>query len=288
MVKVLVLGATGFIGGPVAHAFAARGYTVYGLTRSKDKAKQLQQNEITPIIGEAQNAEAWRKCAEECSIIIEAISDYQDYSTPGKVQQVLIDILKRDKSKIVIYTSGVWCYGDTGNNVVDEASPLNPPTLVKSRPDMEKSYTSNGGIVIRPSLVYGKSGSISAMWFKAFTSGDPKFPGVATRVSPFVHTEDLAVAYVLAAQKADLIRGQCFNITSQNEPFADVISQISKAAGFKGEAKFFPPSDPFSECLALSQRFSNQKARTVLGWNPTHQSFCDGADRYYNAWKAFN
>jgi nucleoside-diphosphate-sugar epimerase len=59
MSKVLVLGATGFIGTKsylclpntlgfaIATAFSRRGYIVYGLTRSEEKAKELSKNEGT-------------------------------------------------------------------------------------------------------------------------------------------------------------------------------------------------------------------------------------------------
>lgn len=40
-----MLGATGFVGKVAAQAFLRRGFTVYGLTRTADKAKQLAQIE---------------------------------------------------------------------------------------------------------------------------------------------------------------------------------------------------------------------------------------------------
>ncbi|RUS14323.1 hypothetical protein BC937DRAFT_94000, partial [Endogone sp. FLAS-F59071] len=45
MTKVFVLGASGFIGNPVAKAFARAGHQVYGLTRSPKKAAELLKDE---------------------------------------------------------------------------------------------------------------------------------------------------------------------------------------------------------------------------------------------------
>jgi hypothetical protein len=42
-----IYSASGFIGFPVAQALLRAGHTVYGQTRSKDKAKQLAANEST-------------------------------------------------------------------------------------------------------------------------------------------------------------------------------------------------------------------------------------------------
>jgi len=288
MVKVFVFGASGFIGSPVAHAFASRGYTVYGLTRSQEKAKHLQQHEITPIVGNAKDVNVWKKYAEDCSIIVESLADHQDYSTGDVVKQALIEIMQKDKSKIVIYTSGVWVFGDTANRVVDETSPLAPPTLVKSRPETEKSYASHGAIILRPGCVYGKAGSLTAFWFQGISSGKPEFSSPSVRFCALVHTEDLAVAYVLAAQKGDSLRGMSLNLVSQNEPVHDILAGIARVTGYKGEIKFVTPTNPFAECLGLNQKFSNQKAKTLLGWQPTHLPFVDDVERYYNAWKAFN
>jgi len=43
--KVIVLGASGFIGFPAAQALVRAGHVVYGVTRSVSKAKQLATEE---------------------------------------------------------------------------------------------------------------------------------------------------------------------------------------------------------------------------------------------------
>ena len=45
MVKVLVLGATGFIGFAVAQALARSGHETFGLYRKPEKTKELARNE---------------------------------------------------------------------------------------------------------------------------------------------------------------------------------------------------------------------------------------------------
>jgi nucleoside-diphosphate-sugar epimerase len=50
--KVLVLGGTGFIGNPVAKALAREGHEVYVLTRSTEKAKELEADESAFILWE--------------------------------------------------------------------------------------------------------------------------------------------------------------------------------------------------------------------------------------------
>ena len=44
MSRVLVLGATGIIGFSAARWFALHGWTVYGLSRTEEKARNLKKN----------------------------------------------------------------------------------------------------------------------------------------------------------------------------------------------------------------------------------------------------
>lgn len=290
MSSVFVLGASGYIGNAVARDFASRGYRVYGLVRSEEKANILRKQEIIPVIGKAQETNTWEKIASSVDTIVEAISDFQDFSTAPTVQKVLIDILQKHKGINVIYTSGVWVYGNT-TQVVDEHSTLNPPDLVKARVPFEKAYTEAGAIVLRPGCVYGHEGSLTGSWFKSIKEGKAEFPGNASNLPhwAFVHVDDLADGFVRTVERASSLRGQTINLVSQVESVKDILENVAKITGFKGEIKFVAPQDPFSICLALSQKhLFAKKARLVLGWTPKQTPLFVNTEKYYRAWQAFN
>jgi len=287
MAKVFVLGATGIIGGAIAKAFQVKGYEVYGLTRTEQKAKELSKLEIHPVVGTVLDAAKWKDIAASCQIIIEAVSDHADQTTAPNLQKIIASIVK-DTPKVVIYTSGVWVYGNTVDRV-DENGPFNTPLLVSGRPALEKLYTDMGAIVLRPGCVYGAGGSLTAMWFKALKEGKGQFPGHPAHppVIPTIHHADVATAYVLAVEKASQIRGQTFTLVSQTESVDNCLHAAAHAIGYKGEIKFVAPQDPFSECLSLDQsRLSTQKIRNVLGWKPQQESFITGVNKYYNSFLA--
>jgi nucleoside-diphosphate-sugar epimerase len=48
--KVVIFGATGFIGSSVAEAFVRSGHIAYGVSRSPSSAKELARKEIVPLI----------------------------------------------------------------------------------------------------------------------------------------------------------------------------------------------------------------------------------------------
>jgi len=282
MSRVFIFGASGFIGSHVAQAFRREGYTVTGLTRTEEKAKILRSHEINAIVGTAQDKKVWESAVEQADIVIESMQDNQDYKAGVSLFESLQPLIKNSPSKVFIYTSGVWVYGNHGSEVIDENTKLTPAPLVKERPALEKAYSDLGVIVVRPGCVYGKSGSLTSMWI-ADLKKKGEFPGDGKHSWAMVHVNDLADAYVKAAQKGGAIKGQYFNFVAQSEKIKDCLEALAPLAGFKGEVKFFAPTDPFSECLAMNQIISGQKARFVLGWVPKHPTFTAGAKLYFQA-----
>lgn len=50
--KVLIIGANGYIGKETGICLARAGHTVYGLVRKEEYGKELLQHEIQPVIGD--------------------------------------------------------------------------------------------------------------------------------------------------------------------------------------------------------------------------------------------
>src|SRR5512143_225354 len=142
--KVFVTGATGHVGFHVALAFRRAGHHVLGLTRSEKGGARLDRHEIRPVIGSLQDPGSWKGA--------------EDAAAP----------------KTVVYTSGVWVYGQTGDGVADETTPLAPLPMSLSRVETEKRVLSAAGvkgIVMRPGSVYGYGGSLTGMWFEGAAKG---------------------------------------------------------------------------------------------------------------------
>jgi nucleoside-diphosphate-sugar epimerase len=69
--KVLVLGASGFIGLPVALAYARAGHIVYGTARDAKTARKLAIHEIIPVVTPAtagHGFSVWSKIAAEVDV----------------------------------------------------------------------------------------------------------------------------------------------------------------------------------------------------------------------------
>jgi len=282
--SVLVLGAAGYIGFAVAESFTRNGWKTYGLVRSQEKAKELQKHEIIPVVADASNTSLWEKFAEQCDVIVETLSDYVTYGIT--TLNFLKEFSKKHPQKTIINTSGIWICGET-NGEIDETIPLNPVKHAEKRVAVEKAY-SEFAIVIRPTLVYGRQASITGMWFQSFKEGSGKLISKEGNYCPMIHLDDLAEAYVKAAEKGNSVKGQIFVINGSNERISDIASALAKHTAFSGKVEYLQPTDPLSEALCLSQRFSSKKANSMLGWVAKHQSFEGQIGAQYDAWLAYS
>ncbi|CAI2181030.1 5511_t:CDS:2 [Funneliformis geosporum] len=279
MVKVLVLGATGFIGFAVAQALAHSGHETYGLYRKREKEKELAKNEIFPVSGDTNDVSTWKVVAEQVDIIIDATSEYND---PIKHVTNIIDTLEEISMKRIkncepkltfIYTSGLWIYGGYSYNVNYESTPLKTNIkLDQWRPAIEQMIINSqivNGIVIRSGAAYGKNGSLTAQW-------------------NLVHVDDLADAYVRAVERSELVKGQIFIITNnQSESMGEMLDAVARITDHIGHVKYKVPTTDFEIAMAHTGIFSNKKAQTILGWKQRHLSFVDGINTWWNSYRAY-
>lgn len=294
--RVFVTGATGHIGFRVAHAFRRAGHHVLGLARSDAGAARLDRHEIQPVRGTMEDPGTW-KGAEDASVLVHAASDMKG-DTWARDRAAVVSLLalagKGASPKTLLYTSGVWVYGPTGDQVADETTPLAPLPMSLPRVEIEKSVlTSSGvrGIVIRPGCVYGYGGSLTAMWFGGAATGSLEVVGDGHNRWATVHADDCADAYLRAGSSG--LSGEIFNVTDRSRaPVRRLVAAAARAAGFKGEIGWIPVDEArkklggFADALALDQHVDSRKAVARLGWQPAHGGFEDEVDTYFAAWKA--
>lgn len=296
--KVFVTGASGYVGFAAACALRRAGHAVYGMVRREEAEVLLRRAEIHPVIATMQNPANVYATIEQCSVLIHAAADYQTdtLKLDRQMMEVLLAIAKRGaQPKTVIYTSGVWVYGDTDDELVDETTPLTPARLVKNRPDIERLVLETSGIrglVVRPGCVYGGRGGLTGTWFSGAETGEVSIVGDGDNRWAMVHVEDLADAYLQLAESG--LRSEVFDITDRSRATVNEMAAAAViAARSKAKFRHLPLVEAqqsmgdFAECLALDQHVDARKAVRLLGWQPRHGGFVDGAETYYQAWKTW-
>jgi nucleoside-diphosphate-sugar epimerase len=298
-VRVFVTGATGTIGLAVSTAFRQAGHQVWGLARSAEKAVALARAEVHPVLGDLGRPEGFVAAAESCSVLVHAAAEYGTGAFAferNAVHALLAAARKRGpQPKTLIYTSGTWVYGNTGDRLVDETIPVAPVPHVSERPAVERLLLEADGvrgIVLRPGCVYGHQGSLTSMWFQAARSGGPlSVIGDGKSRWALVHLDDLGRAYVRAAESG--LTG-VFNVTDRSRAsLLEMVGAVARVTGYGGEIRTTPVAEAsasmgtLAECLALDQHVDSRKAVQLLGWHPSHGGFADEVEECFEAWKAW-
>ncbi len=298
--RVFITGASGYIGQAVALAFRKRGHHVSGLVRSETSANHLRMNEIIPIIGDISQPQTYFFHAEQAEVLVHCAFEMSAEAVSKDlvaIETLLSAAKKSTQVKSLIYTSGIWVYGNTRGQLADEMTPLNPLNLVRWRPDhetqiLEAASPTLRAMVIRPGCVYGGAGSLTAMWLaEASKTGNISYIGDGSNRWSMIHRDDLAESYVLAAEKE--LSGSAINVNDGTHyTVREMVEATAKAAKIPGKILSLSEREatqlygPLAEGLSVDQRISNERAIRLLDWHPRHLSFIDEIDLYYHAWEA--
>lgn len=300
--RVFITGGTGYIGSAVVQELLSAGHEVTALTRSPDRVERLERLGVEPLVGRLQEPEAYAFAAAEHDAILHCAFDYAEdgVATDRKVVEALTaaagEAASADGPRAFVYTSGCWILGETGEEPAGEDAPVDRPAeIVAWRPAHERRAleAADDGLataVVRPGVVYGGSGGLTARLFtSAEEEGAAAYVGTGDNHWSMVHRRDLAGLYrrVAEARAGGVFHG----VDGHPLRVADAARAASEAVGAGGAVRGIPLAEareklgPVADALALDQRLVTRRAGE-LGWEPEIRSFLDGAERAYRELKA--
>ena len=295
--RVFVTGASGYLGAAIAARLAKGECEVQGLVRSQERAEAISSLGIKPVIGDLEKPETFLSDLKNNDAVVHAAFGSQ----PGtaRLDRLALEMIRAGvvdgRVRHVLYTSGVWVHGDTGDRIEDETSPLHPAEYVAWRPAHEEvalDMTEQEAhvTVMRPGMVYGGAGGEFAGWFReAREKKTITYPGDGSQHWNMVHLADVAEGYRLALEHAR--GGNRFLLVDESR---FTVRELAEAVARAAEAQAIP-SDPaqvretqgaYGAGLLLDQRVTAVKARRELGWVPRHTSFVNEASDLYGDWRA--
>ena len=119
--------------------------------------------------------------------------------------------------------------------------------------------------------MYGRSGGLTGTWFQEAQDGELQVYGDGANHWATVHVEDLADAYVRAAERG--VGGDVFLLADGSRAqVRDMVATAVQAAGGRARVTYVPPSEApeamrqFAESLAWDQAADASRARRLLGW----------------------
>ena len=160
--KRLVVGC-GYLGLRVAKRWLAAGDSVFAITRSESRAKDLQTEGISPIVGDVTSPESLDNLPEVDSVLFAVGMDRTKYSD---IRLVYVDGLKHILERLaettshLIYISSTGVYGDFGGQWIDETAATQPAreggkACLEAEQLIAKSKFATRSTVLRFAGIYG-------------------------------------------------------------------------------------------------------------------------------------
>jgi nucleoside-diphosphate-sugar epimerase len=278
--KIALTGATGFIGSHVLIELQEHGHEVLALVRDDANAATVQARGAKPAVIDLNDRAAVTRLLADADGAVHTASPGDETSAglDGAVADAAIEAFE-GSGKSYAHISGAWVYGS--NPSINDDSPFNSPALVAWREPIERRVldaTGMRGIVPVSSVAYGDGGG----GLPGLLLGSPQdadgnliMAGNGQQHWSTVHVADLAVFFRLALED-DAARGYYVIGDALNPTVAELTKAAAVAVGAPGAV---PGSDEevrgrvgdyFAEVLLLDQAMTSGRARTELGWEPTH------------------
>ena len=322
MPNVLIIGATGTVGLPLAQSLTRSGnYTVYGLARSAVKAKVLAQSEIIPVIGDVADANTWTPllASAPIDIVVDTSSAYQHQTAilDGVTAHARTRATTLQGEGLVhsrlgfIYVSGTWVHGSPDHAVSDlhpvgsKTLSATPASIVAWRPAHEQRVLAAGQgpdavldvAVVRPAEVYGGPSATFAPIFQPLVDAK-KAGGEATVKVPLTPGASLAVVHVDDVvdglhRVVDGIGGgrlgswPVFDLVAETVTLETLAEAGKQALGIKGAVEAVGTGgDVMLEAISTRAKVRAERASIVLGWVPKRRNVLGDVERLLAAFEA--
>jgi nucleoside-diphosphate-sugar epimerase len=287
--RVLVTGASGFLGGAVCAELIERGHQVDALVRRPGS----EPAGTNPVAGDLTDAGSLTRAVEssapEC--VIHLAAEIASQRDPKKIDEANIEGTRRligaceaAGVRRMVFTSTVVT-GDAKGAVLDEECELPVETAYgRSKQAGERLLRESSleDVVIRPSHVYGPGG-----WFVEEFVNRLRQPGRFAVIGSgenwwdVVRVEDVASACVDAAERAPA--GAVYHVVD-DEPisFYDFVALAATALGTGAPrrvpawlARLAAGADPIRS-VTRSAKSSNARIKSELGWAPRFPTAREG------------
>jgi nucleoside-diphosphate-sugar epimerase len=290
--KVFVTGASGYIGGSVAAALACAGHAVKGLVRSEERAKQVRDLGIEPVLGTLSEAALLARAAREADAVINAAS-----SDDRGAVEAMLPALERS-AKLFLHTSGSSIVGDMaagerGETVYGDDTPIRPLPGKAARVAIDQRVLGSAtqgvrAVVLCPTMIYGRghgphreSIQVPRLIALARKHGVARHVGRGENVWSNVHIDDLVQLYLLAVERAPA--GAFYYAENGENAYREIAAAISRMLGFGGRTEAMPIDQAVAEFGEIAAQFSygsNSRVRAVrarreLGWAPKGRSLLE-------------
>lgn len=270
--KVLVTGASGFIGSRLSQKLLENGHSVTGLVNEKI----LENSKIKTVNADLSDSN-FSLPDEKYDIVFHLAAVTPMEKNKKKVKKVNYDGTVnlfnqiKNKTKFLVYISGLGVFGDSKDKIVDESTPLNPDTnyakiRLEAQRYLEVKCRENSIpiTVVYLGEVYGNGGWFTTQIIHRLRKGNFKLPKSGEYYRCVVHVNDVVLSLITIAEKNAI--NESFVVTDANPVlFKDFINFTCDKLGLKhpGSVPIFLAKailgGDFVKLLTTSIKTSNTK-----------------------------
>lgn len=315
--KALVTGATGFIGGRLAERLVTEeGVQVRGLARTPAKGQWLADLDIEIVPGDVTDPSSLQAAMDGCQLLFHAAAWVSEGGSRADVWAVnvggtenVVDAALASGLERLIHVSSCAVYGSLQRHNIDERTParmrgnLYADSKVAAEEVIFKAYREHGLPVVsaRASQVYGPSSpQFTIRPIEVIKAGKMVLIDGGRHLCKPLYIDNLIEGLILCATVEAAV-GEAINFTDNEPvPWRDFFGTYGRMVNIDSF-----PSVPFAlawfiglynelsamvqgkkarlnraavRALHSNNSFSNQKARTLLGWEPK-VNFAEGMQR---------
>lgn len=244
--RVLITGATGFIGRALVPILRREGHQLIALVRSEERARSLLGTEVETV-ALSSGGHTLREALERSDAVVNLAGESimggrwtearRRVLVESRVQltkQLVSAIAEaRPRPKTLISGSAVGYYGDRGSEVLHESSPGSNDFLARLCQDWEAAAQLAEGsglrvMTLRTGVVLGRDGGAIAQMLPPFRFGVGGPVGSGRQYMPWIHLHDL-VRVITTALTADRYEGTVNGVAPEQATNREFASALGRA-----------------------------------------------------------
>lgn len=254
--KVLVTGATGFIGGNLARRLAAQGHQVRALSRPGSNTLNINRTGVKVVPGDILDADSVDRGLRDCQWVFHCAASYtfwsknkrDIYRTNVEGTAIVLDAAERAGVERVVYTSTVGTIGLPAAGLGCESTEMPPTQLVGNYKTskyqaeqlaLEKARQGLPLVVVNPTATVGPwdvkptpTGKIVLDYLRG------RMPAYMDTGLNLVDVADVAEGHILAAEKGQI--GQRYVLGNRNLTLKAIFELLEGITGRKAPRTKIP------------------------------------------------
>ncbi len=246
--RILVTGATGFIGSAVARCLLARGHDVRVLLRSTSPRENLEDLQVEIAVGDLRDPESLSSALRGCDTVFHVAADYRFWAKdPNEIYETNVDgtraIMRaalEEGVERIVYTSSVATLGATvDGSPADEDTPSTLESMIgaykRSKFLAEKEVSRMAADRALPAIIVNPAAPVGPRDIKPTPTGKMIRDAAAGRMPAYietglniVHVDDVAEGHCLAFERG--VIGRRYILGGENRELRSILTDVAELA----------------------------------------------------------